>query len=414
MEIYAILFGYLARVEGKIQTSKVNKLAEKLGYDKVSGKDLKQYIKIINEDEDLDELFGKAVDGELTPEELHKYKTEDKPIKEVGVHEVITPYSVQHQRVLKQNREFRKIQREGAYTKILFEDLKEDMRQLLKSSPLLKSGKKATNYIAEDNTLVVMLSDFHIGATILDDFYHGGYNFDILKARMQHLVDEAIKMGELYKVEEVVVLFSGDLIEGADMRGGQKWGLEFSLSEQITKGTHLLVSILRELETIAPVTFSAIRGNHDRLTGQGNKQDTIYNDSAVFVVLDTLKLLQESGALQNTTILDNSRDMYTSRLSIYDKNFVVNHGDGLKGKVSHFHKFIEDSEIHYLITGHVHTFKMNQDSRDHVHLVTGSPMGYNDYAKENHFGATAPSQTLMVLSETGESTVKPIFMEGIV
>ncbi len=418
MEVYAVVFGFLIRTFGKIQSSKVNKIVDELGYDKVTVKLLKDYASQIENDPHLSSILEDAIEGKVTPDEIKEYNTENHPISsEADIHKVVTPYQIAHQRVLKDNREFNKIQREGAYTRMLFEDLKEDIRRELRS--LAFGSKKSTKdfeyiYEPKNSTIVVLISDWHIGATVVDHTHHGGYNFEILKARMDYLLARAEKVAHDNQAEKIVCVFVGDLIEGADMRGGQKWGLEFSLSQQIAKGTRLMYEVLEHLSEIAPVDFLAIRGNHDRLTGQANKQDNIYNDSAVFLMLDSLKLFQETGGqLANVNIIDNSIDMYDGNVDIYGKLLHANHGDGLKGTGSHFAKFIEDRAINYLVTGHVHTFKATQDHRDHLHLVVGSPMGYNDYAKELKLTKTAPSQTLIVMQENEDPVLHPVFMEHI-
>ena len=250
-------------------------------------------------------------------------------------------------------------------------------------------------------------------ATVEDTTHHGGYNSKILQKRIDYLVEEAQRVAYEYNAEKIVCLFVGDLIEGADMRGGQKWGLEYSLAQQIAKGIRILRGLLEDLSDIAPVDFLAVRGNHDRLTGQANKKDNIYNDSAMYVVLDMLKLDVEEGDLPEVNIIDNSKDMYDGEVEVYGKVFHLNHGDALKGNGNHFAKFVEDRAINYLVTGHIHTFSVKQFHRDYMHIVVGSPMGYNNYAKELKLTKTAPSQTIMVMREGKDPIIHPVFMEHI-
>lgn len=412
-QVYAIVFGHLLKTFGKVQAGKFNKIVEELGYDRTNVKGLRELAERFETNEELESLVEQAESGKITLEELKAYRTDKQPFKETSLHNVITPYQTAHQRVLKANREFNKIQREGAYTKILFEDLKEDLRKELGLLGTGESSFTPPKLSKSGKSLVVLLSDFHVGATIIDSYHHGGYNYDILHKRLNQLLAEAYVTAQHYDIEEVVCLFAGDMIEGADMRGGQKWGLEFSLSEQIAKGTKTLVDTLTALERIAPVRFGAIRGNHDRLTGQNNKKDSIYNDSAMYVILDTLKLLQEQGALSDTVIEDNLEDMYDLEVEVRGKIIHVNHGDMLRGTGSHFPKFISDHAIDILVTGHVHNFNIRQDNGDRFHLVVGSPMGYNSYSKELQLEKTSPSQTLMILGEDTDPIVHTVyFKEG--
>lgn len=414
-EVYAIVFGHVAKTFGKVQTSKFNKIVEELGYDRVNGKGLRELAERFESDEVLDDLVQKATDGELGIEDLHSYETDRKPFEEEDkLFKVITPYQVQHQRNLQANREFNYIQRTGAYTKMLFEDLKDALLEELKGLDLSTPKKDYSMELTEEGkTLVVLISDFHIGATIEDSYHHGGYNYEILHKRLEELLTEAEKLSQSFPVEDVVCLFLGDMIEGADMRGGQKWGLEYTLAEQIAKGTKTLATVINRLENIAPVTFGAIRGNHDRLTGQANKKDSIYNDSAMYIILDTLMMLQEQGALQNTEILDNLEDMYDLDVEVRGKIIHTNHGDMLKGKGSHFAKFIKNYIIDILVTGHVHNFNIRQDEGERFHVVVGSPMGYNSYSQELQLEKTSPSQTLMLLGDNSSPIIQTVyFKEG--
>lgn len=414
MEVYAVVFGYLIRTFGKIQSSKVNKIVEPLEYDKINVATMKDYSEKIENDPHLLEILEKAIDGDITPDQLKKYNTDIEPIEsEEELHGVLTPYMAQHQRVLKNNRYFNKIQREGAYLQILFEDMKEDLRKDLSKLEVEKEPFEFT-YTPTDNTLMVILGDWHIGATIVDHTYHGGYNYGILNRRLDYLLEEVKKKVALYKPNKIVCLYVGDLIEGADMRGGQKWQLEFDLSEQVSKGQRALMRFLGKLENIAPVIFGANRGNHDRLTGQANKKDNIYNDSSLYVILDMMFMMQEEfGALQNTHLIDNRHDMYDVQVEVNHRLIVGSHGDALKGNGSHFSKFVEDRAVSMLVTGHVHTFKVNQDNRDHLHITNGSIMGYNDYAKELKLTKTAPEQTIVILPKEESPIILPVFMEHI-
>lgn len=170
MQVYAVVFGYLIRTFGKIQTSKVNKIVDELGYDKLNVKLLKEYAENIEGDPELSKILEDAVEGNITPNELKGYNTDKHPISsEEDIHKVVTPYQIEHQRVLRNNREFNKIQREGAYTTILFEDLKEDMLKELRTLSF-GSGKPKEEfeyvYEPKSSTIVVLLSDWHIGKLV--------------------------------------------------------------------------------------------------------------------------------------------------------------------------------------------------------------------------------------------------------
>lgn len=411
MEVYAVVYGYLAKTHAKVQTAPFNKIVVELGFDRLGVGDLQQVAKQLASDEHLTNIVECTMAGEFTLKDLQHYDTGKEVYPDGNPYRTVTPYIVEHQRALKNSREYNKALRDGAYLHILVDDMQKELADSYKHIKLNTAEAIQHNPDPKENTLIIFISDWHIGATTSTAFDHGGYNYKILKERLATLLSEAKETANLYAVEEVVCMFVGDMIEGADMRGGQKWGLEFTLAEQVAKGTEALANFLSSLETIAPVRFGAIRGNHDRLTGQANKKDSIYNDSAMYVILDNLKTFERLGGLPNTEIITtNIEDMYDLQFKVYGRRYHINHGDMLKGNGSQFANFMKDHPIDYLITGHVHHYRTLQDHRDRIHFTVGSPMGYNTYSKELNLGDTAPNQLMLVARKGKSPVVLPVFL----
>ena len=110
----------------------------------------------------------------------------------------------------------------------------------------------------------------------------------------------------------------------------QAFDTEFTLAEQITKGTRLLIDVLSQISEVTEgnLRFGIVGGNHDRL--QGNKNEKIYNDNVAYITLDTMLNLQELGVLNGIEIIDNREDIYTIEDVVANQRIVVNHGDNLK------------------------------------------------------------------------------------
>lgn len=407
-EIEAIVIGVLIKDEGKIVTSKFNKITSQFGLDRINRSTLADVVESIREDEYLNNLKNQAILGNITLGDLRD--VEDKKVFEGNnYHKEVSNYIVENEKVLSHLREQRKHLRQTAYPQIMFDELKDHMvkelegKSLLDHTPMQSSNKEE---------MVILLSDTHIGSVITDTT-NGGYNFDILKKRMNYLLNEAIKDINKRNITDVTVYFVGDLIEHVSMRDvNQAFETEFTMAEQIAKGTRLLVDFLSELSpyVLGELTFGIIGGNHDRL--QGNKNQKIYNDNVAYIVLDSLLLLQDNGILEGVNIIDNRSDIYNIKDKVADKNIVVNHGDGLKGKGNHIPKFIEDQHIDLLITGHVHHFSAKQEDFNRMHIVASSPMGYNSYAKELHLSRTKPSQQFLFLSyENKDIDIKTVFLD---
>ena len=411
-ELYAIVIGVLGKEEGKIVLTKFNKIIKELGLDKVNSSEFVDIVDTVRENEYLNSLKNSALSGELGLGDLRSVD-DRKVFTGNDYFKTVSTYVTENERTLSQQREFRKYAKQGAHINILMEDLKKSIiRDLQPMNTLLES--QFYNYVntEKEKSMVVLLSDFHIGA-LTSDYTTGGYDFNILKCRLNQFLETVIEDIESKDITDVTVYFVGDLVEHISMRDvNQAFETEFTLAEQISKGTRLIIDILNNIRQYVPgkLTFGIIGGNHDRM--QGNKNQKVYNDNVAFVVLDMLLMLKQQGVLKDIELIDNREDIYNIRDTILGKKIVVNHGDGLKGKGNHIPKFITDSHIDLLITGHVHHHRITQEDYNRFHIVASSPMGYNNYAKELHLSKTKPSQQILVLEEgTKNIDIKTVFLD---
>ena len=77
-ELYAVVIGVLGKEEGKIVSSKFNKVINKYGLDKVSVAELKDIVNDVRENSYLNDLKNQALDGTLTLGDLRS--VEDKKV----------------------------------------------------------------------------------------------------------------------------------------------------------------------------------------------------------------------------------------------------------------------------------------------------------------------------------------------
>lgn len=398
-QIQAVLFGYLIKQYGKVQTSKMNKYLEVLNLDRLDVQGLKELSKRIDEQDSLSKLVDETLAGEVTLSNLTKYGTEDvKPLKDVSPLEVITPHVTEHYRNLRTNRAFNKQRREGAYFKVLIEDLQGHLERELSNIDTNTLPAKDNTFKArlEGSSAIVVLGDTHIGAVVENHPQIGpGYNYQILQERLATLIDETKSIVETFNVDNIRVYFVGDVIENADMRNDQSFNSEFDTSEQLAKATRTLHDFISQLEAVRPVKFGIVNGNHDRLTGTRNKADKIYNDSAAYVILDMLFFMQEQGLMNNTELIDNRAATHIFFDDVAGKRIVVTHGDHLR-RGEKF-KQIQEEGLDLGFSGHLHHMNIGQEDRSKTWIQAGSIMGSNTYASENNFTRANPNQIIAVL-----------------
>lgn len=161
-EIYAIVFGSLIRDEGKVISSKFNKIINQFGLDKISAQDLQEIYDEIDSDIHLSDLKDKSIDGEITLDDVEDVKGET-PFKDTKVIDTVSNYVTDNKRRLAELREVRKQQEPHAYMNILMEDLREEFSTLNK--PILDREPEIM-FGGNKKELVVLLSDFHVGQNI--------------------------------------------------------------------------------------------------------------------------------------------------------------------------------------------------------------------------------------------------------
>ena len=188
LEVYAIIYGTLLKNENKITLTRVNKIStEKVGLERIKNQEMQEIYEDICEDEYLDELLKDTVKGKYGLENIQDYKGEQ-AFEDSNYLDTITPYLVAKESRLAENREFNKIMRDGTYLKILVDNLKNDLVDEFKDFKVYREHAEYDEYVdlfvsKSEKTMVLALSDFHVGFSF-NNYVSGGYNFEILKERL--------------------------------------------------------------------------------------------------------------------------------------------------------------------------------------------------------------------------------------
>jgi predicted phosphodiesterase len=408
---YAVIMGYLKAERGKIAPSVFNKLAAELGYHKMNKTDLVNFAKEIQEDPELTSLYEKAFNRTVKLEDL-TYTSEDEKsdvpftigVREQDVFSQVTNFLIDNESNNANLRELRKLQREGVYMKILMDNLKSHLVEELKGMPRAKYLRTEVPEPRKgDRSLILMFSDWHIGALVFNEDT-GGYDFVKLTGKVQNAMTQTLQIVRELDIKHVYVFHIGDVQEHIDMRNvNQAFEAEFPATLQIAKATRLIVDMLMVLSKEVHITFGMVAGNHDRFSG--DKNDKVYNDNSVYVILDTLFLVQEKfGGLPNVTLIDNREDTYSFTIEIAGKYILVKHGDHeRKGTDVKIPRHIKNRPIDFYIMGHIHSTRLIQEDYKRFHIYVGSTMGANNFSKELSLPTTAPSQMIMVLTEGSDT-----------
>jgi len=156
---------------------------------------------------------------------------------------------------------------------------KEDIQKLfdsLKTNYKNKISISHTQYIKNDNLLVVPIADFHYG--LLSDKFSTGndYNLEIAEQIYYQTLNDILNRYNNRKFEKVLFIVGNDFINFDNLNGTTQRGtpqdnasLWFSAT---TKATQLIINGIDMLTTIAPIDVIYVPSNHDLHTMFGIMQ----------------------------------------------------------------------------------------------------------------------------------------------
>ncbi len=252
---------------------------------------------------------------------------------------------------------------------------------------------------------VLILSDIHLGKlTEITTGLSDGYNVDIALRRLDSLSERVIGLLQPHKVDELVIVLAGDLVDGENIFPSQAMQIEISSIQQVhlvTKGLWELIQQLRPHFTTIQIV--SCRGNHGR-TGSTSRESNW--DNLVALQLELLADMKEN---TNVIVKNTYNDFNT---------FAVK---GWKGLVRHEapvqadtpaarSKFAGWHNIHdfdFVVYGHYHHWGVMTWNGKPI-FRNGSFPGGDDYSEQ--FGSFDPPTQLLF----GVSTEKvPTFIYPI-
>lgn len=263
-------------------------------------------------------------------------------------------------------------------------------------------------------TLVVQLTDWHIGQTTPEDLVEGfnAFNWDIAQRRVEKFAGQLFKYTQVlrsgYTVSDCVILCTGDYISG-DIHDGLVRTNEFQAPKQAVLAGRLVSAFAQTMASFFPrvrVEFIA-PGNHDRLTRKPQVQAGGENSWGFVVGSIAEDLLAEQ---KNVRF-----NLYTSMQEIIDvagRRYLCGHGDGILGtwgipfygidrKVSRESKarmnMPEERRFHKIVIGHFHTGLDHPDW-----FVGGSLSGTDEFDHKCGRHCPAHQTSWVVHPEHGE------------
>ena len=260
--------------------------------------------------------------------------------------------------------------------------------------------------INSDKSMLIMLSDFHIGATFNNFF--GCYNTDVAEDRLNQLLEKIKEIYKRHNTYECYVVLCGDIISGNIHHSIQVTNRE-NVIDQIKKASELVASFCYELTLLfSMVTMISVDGNHSRLD---DKERSLHDERA-----DQLIPFCVSMALSHIDHFyyceEANLDSGIALFMIQDKTYVAVHGDydnfnktGIQNLITMIRAIphaVLMGHKHYCATDEVNGIKMVQG---------GSLCGSGDqFTVERRLSGKA-SQMICICGEEGIEAFYPVELE---
>lgn len=278
-------------------------------------------------------------------------------------------------------------------------------------APPIQRREKGTG---KPQTLVVMLSDTHVGAVVRPEQTGGGgrYDFPTFLARLKFYEDAIISILQDHtttEVPEIVLVINGDMIDG-QLNHGAEAGQHNTVFSQFYGAGHAIAQFIRALAAHVPkVRIYNTVGNHPRWSNQ-HKMPTTNRFSNMDLVLSAfLEALTRD--LSNVQWFLDQQPF--ARFQVFDFVLQALHGDTLRGGdkamgvpshsvgrlISATTSLCEsrgESAPHFYLVGHLHRSIVLPTAKGSV-IVGGGFVGLDGFGLSQNFTPVAPSQTMFFM-----------------
>lgn len=274
----------------------------------------------------------------------------------------------------------------------------------IKKYPELKEIKVHAPLMNVDGTMVVLLTDLHIGMEF--DNSVGVYNPDIARDRLYQYAIEVVKNTARFSAKNCVVALGGDLISGVihNLRAEARESLIGQLklaSEYISEFVGLIHDCFEHVD------IYGVSGNHSRVSQ--NSDDAMLGD-----MLDDLVPVYLQARLyqfSNVTVHENKEDKALESFYIENNHTALAHGhldDVSEANIGKLQR-MTSGVIDVVLTGHMHENMFKDVSGAHV-IRGGCLSGSGDeYCLKKRLSGV-PSQTMAYFGADGKlEAVLPVY-----
>jgi len=264
--------------------------------------------------------------------------------------------------------------------------------------PSRKRGKKR-----QDEDVVLLLSDIHIGAE--HSFEETGglteFNHKVMLDRLENLryaVRDIYELhSQMYDLPRLNIACLGDLVAGMNQAG--EWSqthIAMSIMDQAVSGWNVLAEMIHYwLGIFEQIVFYGVRGNHGRTAKKGVEKDYVNWDYITYLFLQQ----RFAGHTRVKFVCPKTWWIFDQ---IKGHNFLMVHGDDVKSRGMPVKGLLDFEQKmsgiigeipDYTLAGHYHNSSELTTNRGRC-IINGSVIGGDIYSLKDVHAISPPEQTI--------------------
>lgn len=308
----------------------------------------------------------------------------------------------QLQRKTDETRVLRKEFRENARVENALTALNESLVELLTDQTFKPITYEHPEF--EGPVLLVQVTDAHFNelVTLPDNLF----NFVVGAKRLQKYAGKIRKLAEIYKVKNIVLAFTGDIIN-SDRRLDEMMNQSTNRMKAAIIATQIFYHFIQDINRAANIKIVGVSGNESRVNIEHGMSELAMSDNYDYLVYNMLKLLFAKS--KGITFVDG--DPVEQVINVNNCNILVTHGTTIKeGQAAMqqiFGKYAAKGILlDYAIFGHVHFTNITD-----IYSRSGSIVGNNVYSDRYLNLVTKASQVVHVIEKDGSIDTMKISLQ---
>jgi len=301
-----------------------------------------------------------------------------------------------------------RIIRESSRTELLFEEF---ILALKECEKLPFPQFKELHNQPVNKQYILSFADSHFGKEF--ESITNEYNLDIVYDRFNKLLNEIIEIVDECKINKLIILALGDLVEGMCLRISQLSSLKIGITKQTVEFMRFLVSWLNKVSEYVEIEYySTPYSNHGQIRPFGTKANEFVSEDMEQIIFTYVNDMLENNPRIEVKECKNKHLIF----DIFDYKIIASHGHNIKD----INDFIKDASDKYKIFfdyaffAHKHSSgvkTVGEGANNNCEIINvPSIMGCDDYADDLLVGSKAGATLIEFTEKQGKRKTYDIIL----